>query len=112
MLKHANLTDQPWLEGLSEEQIDILAELPKEERLRHYAEMHDKEPDEALTKLGDASGIQVLEDFEMVEEPTGRIPLRLINEFQCLPITNGQSEGEDLKIPSILIWLRFGLLSR
>ena len=102
MLKHANLTDQPWLEGLSEEQIDILAELPKEERLRHYAEMHDKEPDEALTKLGDASGIQVLEDFEMVEEPTGRIPLRLINEFQCLPITNGQSEGEDLEDPLYL----------
>ncbi len=102
MLKHANLTDQPWLEGLSEEQIDTLAELPKEERLRHYAEMHDKEPDEALTKLGDASGIQVLEDFEMVEEPTGRIPLRLINEFQCLPITNGQSEGEDLEDPLYL----------
>ena len=99
MLKHANLTDQPWLEGLSEEQIDTLAELPKEERLRHYAEMHDKEPDEALTKLGDASGIQVLEDFEMVEEPTGRIPLRLINEFQCLPITNGQKEAEDLEDP-------------
>ena len=102
MLKHANLTDQPWLEGLSEEQIDILAELPKEERLRHYAEMHDKEPDEALTKLGDASGIQVLEDFEMVEEPTGRIPLRLINEFQCLPITDGQREGEDLEDPLYL----------
>ena len=102
MLKHANLTDQPWLEGLSEEQIDTLAELPKEERLRHYAEMHDKEPDEALTKLGDASGIQVLEDFEMVEEPTGRIPLRLINEFQCLPITNGQREGEDLEDPLYL----------
>ena len=102
MLKHANLTDQPWLEGLSEEQIDTLAELPKEERLRHYAEMHDKEPDEALTKLGDASGIQVLEDFEMVEEPTGRIPLRLINEFQCLPITNGQREGEGLEDPLYL----------
>lgn len=102
MLKHVNLTDQPWLEGLSEEQIDTLAELPKEERLRHFAEMHDKEPDEALTKLGDASGIQVLEDFKMVEEPTGRIPLRLINEFQCLPITNGQREGEDLEDPLYL----------
>ena len=92
MLKHANLTDQPWLEGLSEEQIDTLAELPKEERLRHYAEMHDKEPDEALTKLGDASGIQVLEDFEMVEEPIWQNS-PTTNQRIPVPANNQWAEG-------------------
>lgn len=105
MLQPASPVVQPWLNELSEEQIDSLAELPKEERLRHFAEMRDQEPAEVLAQLGEISGIPVLEDFEMDEEPTSKIPLRLINEFQCLPIAPSEGDPEDpLNLDLVTVW--------
>jgi len=102
MLTNGNLVEQAWLKDLSDEQIDNLAELPKEDRLRHFAEMHDKEPDEALTQLSEDCGIPIRVDFEMEDEPTGKIPLRLINEFQCLPIKSAEEDSAYLEL--VTVW--------
>jgi len=102
MLTNGNLVEQAWLKELSDEQIDNLSELPKEDRLRHFAEMQDKDPDDALAQLAEACGIPILVDFEMEDEPTGKIPLRLINEFQCLPIKNGNEDPAYLDL--VTVW--------
>jgi len=102
MLTNGNLVEQAWLKELSDEQIDNLSELPKEDRLRHFAEMQDKEPDDALAQLAEACGIPILVDFEMEDEPTGKIPLRLINEFQCLPIKNSDEDPAYLDL--VTVW--------
>ncbi len=102
MLKNGNMVEQPWLKDLNEEEVDALAELPKEDRLRHFADLHDKEPEAALRLVGQSSGLPVVEDFEMEDEPTSKIPLRLINEFQCLPIKEGQENTEYLDL--VTVW--------
>jgi len=95
---------QPWLDGLEEEQIDQLAETPRELRLRLYSEMKDSSPDEALEELAKIANLPLLEDFTMLEEPASKIPLRLINQYQCLPIapTSGEEDPDLLEL--ITVW--------
>ena len=95
---------QPWLDGLEEEQIDQLAETSRELRLRLYSEMIDSSPDEALKELAKIANIPLLEDFTMLEEPASKIPLRLINQYQCLPIapSNGEEDPDTLEL--ITVW--------
>jgi len=95
---------QPWLDGLEEEQIDQLAETPRELRLRLYSEMKDSSPDEALEELAKIANLPLLEDFTMLEEPASKIPLRLINQYQCLPIAPSSGEEDPDLLELITVW--------
>lgn len=95
---------QDWLEELDEEQVDKLAEAPREMRLRQYAEILDCAPDEALEALAEKSKIPLLEDFTMLEEPATRIPLRLINQYQCLPIVPDDGVEDEEILDLITVW--------
>ncbi len=77
---------QRWLDDLGEEDIDLLAETPRELRLRQFADLIGYSPDEALKRLSNLSRIPLLTKFVMLDDPASRIPLRLIIQYQCLPI--------------------------
>ena len=84
---------QRWLEDLEEEDIDLLAETPRELRLRQFADLIGYSPDEALKRLSKLSRIPLLTDFVMLDNPGSKLPLRLINQYQCLPIVPQKPGG-------------------
>jgi len=46
--------------------------------------------DSTIRKIADRTNLPFLEDFELVENPTQKLPLRLIHAFSCLPIKSIQ----------------------
>ncbi|MEQ9824789.1 MAG: GspE/PulE family protein [Puniceicoccaceae bacterium] len=72
--------------SLSEEESLQLNSLPRADRLAWLAEARNVTSDVALRQLAEQSGIELLERFEVLENPTECLPFRLINEYQLLPI--------------------------
>ena len=93
------------MESLDEEQQEELLDLPRQERLPALARMSGKPEDELLATLAAKTGLtlipQITPEMTETDEETGNdppIPLRLIHEFQALPVQlktaeNGVSNG-------------------
>ena len=80
---------------LDSDQRETIEALPISERLIEMAKMKDCELRELLAEVAEAAGLEVLEDINLVKNPIQRLPLRLINEYQCLPVS--KSSPEDLE---------------
>jgi general secretion pathway protein E len=59
---------------------------PLEDRARLLAAKFSDSVDSTIRKIADRTNLPFLEDFELVENPTQKLPLRLIHAFSCLPI--------------------------
>ena len=59
---------------------------PLEERARLLAAKFSDSVDSTIRKIADRTNLPFLDDFELVENPTQKLPLRLIHAFSCLPI--------------------------
>jgi type II secretory ATPase GspE/PulE/Tfp pilus assembly ATPase PilB-like protein len=87
---------------LDDEQKLMLAEAPRQNRLPLYAQFRRLDEIGALRQLSAQTDLPVLEKFEIPERASELLPLRLINEYQCLPVdlpepgeaTDG-AKGED-----------------
>ncbi len=85
-----------------EEKTALLA-LPLAERLGRLAELLRLSSSEALDQLGHSSQMPTLRTWEMLPKPLETLPLRVIHEYQCLPIE--APEGSDVKrLPLIILW--------
>ena len=96
------------LEPLTPEQREELLLKPLEERLRSLAKMLEISDNEALERVSKACNIPFVEKWAMHENPEGCIPLRLIHEYQCLPI---EQEGDDAGLHLIAPWPPTTLMS-
>jgi general secretion pathway protein E len=63
---------------------------PLEDRARLLAAKFSDSVDSTIRKIADRTNLPFLEDFELVENPTQKLPLRLIHAFSCLPIKSIQ----------------------
>ncbi len=79
---------------LSPDELQQINELPRAERLPALADLREKPIKKMLKTVGEETSLEVLDQFDVQENPTRLIPFRMINEFQCLPIFNNQSEEE------------------
>ncbi|HAD21948.1 MAG TPA: secretion system protein E [Opitutae bacterium] len=61
-----------------------------------------------MTELGSKAELTYLDDFELSENPTKIIPLRLIHSFSCLPLKE-QTEG---RVQLITVWPPTSRMSR
>jgi len=78
------------------DRLNILA-APLEERARILAAKYSFSLDVAVRKIAEKAELPFVETFELVENPTKRLPLRLIHAFGCLPIKRVEK-----KLPSKL----------
>jgi type II secretory ATPase GspE/PulE/Tfp pilus assembly ATPase PilB-like protein len=99
--------------NLDEEQRTEVAQLPRSERLGQIAALRQISTKQLLQEVAGESGLPLVEKIDLIENPTWSLPLRLIHEYQCVPVDNGQiDEGEAsaaeedpaAPIPLVTLW--------
>ncbi len=85
---------------LDEDQRAMLTETQRQDRLPLLAQFLRSDELDTVQRIGEACQIPVAETFELLPKATEQIPLRLIHEYQCLPI-QGKNE-EELEL--ITLW--------
>lgn len=88
----------------SEDEIIELDALPRQERMAWLAEQRGQSTDILMKDLSSQSGIERLEQFEVIENPTSVLPFRLINEYQLLPIVSRETENPN-ELAVIVGWI-------
>ena len=84
-----------WWPGLSDlDRLNVLSH-PLEERARVLASKYSYSIDTAVQKIAQQANLPLLESFDLVENPTKKLPLRLIHAFGCLPIKKVEIQTPD-----------------
>lgn len=73
-------------ENLDAEARDTIEALPRSERLIQMAMMQNRTTRESVAEMAAIANLPVLHSIELVENPTAALPLRLIHDYQCLPV--------------------------
>ena len=97
-----------WWPGLADlDRINIL-NAPLEDRARLLASKYSSTLDETMREIGKKVELPYVEDFELPENPTKLLPLRLIHNYSCLPI--GEDGGDKLNL--VTVWPPSARMSR
>jgi len=90
-----------WWSGLADlDRINILS-APLEDRARLLASKYSSTIDETMLEIGKKAELSYVDDFELPENPTKLLPLRLIHSYSCLPVGEEEDEGT-LKL--VTVW--------
>ena len=97
-----------WWPDLSDlDRLNILNN-PMEDRARILSSKVSLSIEETMKEMSDRAGIPLVENFELSDNPTKLIPLRLIHNYSCLPTTNSSDE----KIELVTVWPPTNRMSR
>ena len=81
-----NYEKMDWWPSLADlDRLNIL-NAPKEDRARLLASKYFKPVEEIMLEIGNKTDMDYQEDFEMPENPTKLLPMRLIHNYCCLPL--------------------------
>lgn len=103
---------------LMEAELETANALPRSERLIQIATSINMPTTELVHLMAKNEELEVLEDFELIENPTATIPLRLIHEYQCVPILKAKTSEIDAakdgpsRIPLVTLWPPDGQMDR
>jgi len=100
------MTSQTIPVHLDPEQKLMLEEAPRQNRLPLLAQFRRQSEGETLQTLAREHGLPFLETFKISDSASQLLPLRLMNEYQCLPIelpTNEAATDESL-LPLVTLW--------
>ncbi|MDP4882579.1 MAG: GspE/PulE family protein [Opitutales bacterium] len=79
---------------LSEEQIELIQALPRSERLLQIATIRNVSTRDMVNDVAERAGIPVLEEIQLIDNPTATLPLRLIHEYQCVPVRTTEVDSD------------------
>ena len=92
--------EMDWWSDLADlDRLNILGS-PLEDRARLLASKLSSSLDETMREIGERTDFDYLDDFELPENPTKLLPLRLIHSFCCLPI----EQQENGKLELVTVW--------
>ena len=74
------------LNELDAEQRAHILESPRQDRMALLARFRRRTETQTISDIAKACGLEVVEDFKLAADATEKIPLRLIHDFQCLPL--------------------------
>jgi len=77
-----------WLNDVPDTDLYSILEAPIEDRARLLAATRSKSVDDVMQSIADQVQLAVLKEFELAESPTKHVPLRIIHDYCCLPVTN------------------------
>lgn len=96
---------------LSDEQREEIEALPRSERLLQIATLRNIPTRKLVEEVSENTGLPVMEEIELIDNPTSTLPLRLIHQYQCVPVrTNSDEDGDDTPIeddspiPLVTLW--------
>lgn len=81
--------------NLSESDRQEIEALPRAERLEQIATRRNQPTKHLLEELARTCKLPLLNDIELLDNPTEAIPLRLIHAYQCLPIDSKRIDPDD-----------------
>lgn len=84
---------------LSDEQREEIEALPRSERLLQIATLRNVATRALVKEVADLAGLPVLEEIELIDNPTSTLPLRLIHEYQCVPVRKATDSDADSDEP-------------
>ena len=94
-----NYEKMDWWPNLADlDRFNILS-APKEDRARLLASKYSKPVEEIMLEIGNKTDMDYQEDFEMPENPTKLLPMRLIHNYCCLPLAINENEKLCLVTP-------------
>ena len=104
----------PIFSGLDEEQRSVISTLPRGDRLIELATLRNCSTREILSELADLAEIAVIKDIELIDNPTATLPLRMIHEYQCIPVRTVADDTPREKAPMTLatLWPPDEVMSR
>ena len=104
----------PIFSGLDEEQRSVISTLPRGDRLIELATLRNCSTREILFELADLAEIAVIKDIELIDNPTATLPLRMIHEYQCIPVRTAAGDTPIEKAPMALatLWPPDEVMSR
>ena len=89
-----------WWPGLSDlDRLNVLNN-SKEDRARILSSKVSLSIEETMKEMSDHTGIPLAESFELSENPTKLVPLRLIHNYCCLPT----SKSSDEQVELVTVW--------
>ncbi|MFU8847775.1 MAG: GspE/PulE family protein [Opitutales bacterium] len=103
-------------QGLDEEERKEVAQLPRSQRLGQIAALRKMSTRDLLKEVAERTGLPLVDRIELIENPAWSLPLRLIHEYQCVPVRKNnpgdESETEDdtseiadtSPIPLVTLW--------
>ncbi len=94
----------PIYSGLDEEQREAVVTLPRSDRLIEIATLRNLPTRELRDELAELAKLPVVKNIELIENPTAVVPLRMIHEYQCIPIKTEEEPGEDAPIQLATLW--------
>ncbi len=97
---HAALAE--WLGKLDEEKQAALRDTPLADRTRRLAEFTSTTPSDVLKRVCELTKLPQMEHFKVIAQPTKYIPLRLIHEYQCLPVENESVAADEIAL--VTVW--------
>ena len=89
------------LHELNEEQRQLIASTEIAGRLPLLAQFRREREAETLEVLSKACGISVLRELQLVPHPAERLPIRLISEYQALPVQVEGASEQDLHLATL-----------
>ena len=93
-------------QDLDDEQLAEIERLPRADRLDQVAALRNQPTRELLAELSRETGLPVVEQIDLLDNPTATVPLRLIHEYQCVPVQNPAAEDAEPSpaIPLVTLW--------
>jgi len=91
-----------WLAQLDDEKQAALRDTPLADRTRRLAEFTSSNPVEVLKRLCELTKLPHVEHFKLIAQPTKTVPLRLIHEYQVLPIENEGLAPDEIAL--VAVW--------
>ncbi|HVU36883.1 MAG TPA: GspE/PulE family protein [Opitutales bacterium] len=91
-----------WLGQLDEEKQAALRDTPLADRTRRLAEFTSSNVVEVLKRLSELTKLPTVEHFKLIAQPAKHLPMRLIHEYQALPIESDQVAPDEIAI--VTVW--------
>jgi type II secretory ATPase GspE/PulE/Tfp pilus assembly ATPase PilB-like protein len=90
------------LESLEPDQRNLIEEAPRQNRLPLLAQARRLSESDSLRALAEESGMALKEDFELPDDASEILPLRIMHEYQCLPFVDHDGPEDELHL--VTVW--------
>ena len=91
--------------NINSEEIDTIDLLPRDAKMEHLALLKNLPTAEALKEIAEATDLPLLNSFDLIDNPSQHLPVKLIHEYHCVPIEEETSVDTDKNsIALVTLW--------
>ncbi|MFP4259538.1 MAG: GspE/PulE family protein [Opitutales bacterium] len=93
------ITNSQLYHRIDDEQRLMVEQAPLSEKLGLLASFRQLSNKDLLLEIAERTSLPIIDRIELIENPTATLPLRLIHEYQCVPVQTADKESADSDSP-------------